>query len=275
MPPQEAGSCVWRGLPSWTALCGCRCILNFYSSRRELLKSFSLEELKPAQAPDGSFANLIGPVDHRPRAILFRQVATPNYELRHFLRGCRRHGFEPVILRYHADRMSCHNQFKRSLVHPMFVKGLGRNGSPYFVKRPLLRIDAVDNTPLREIGLAGTDLPDFHDRLLREVLPEMTVRTVEASGWFGQYARGARDYYVDLFCGLTNGLVLFEDFISDGQEARFFADIVRPAFDEACRRLGHSPSVVPLCANRRMVSPLWYAYPESYWPLFQKLGVEA
>jgi hypothetical protein len=102
--------------------------LNFYSSRKDLIESFAMEGVRPAQASTGSFSDLIGPVEGRPRAILFRQIATPNYELRGFLRTCQRQGFEPVILRYHADKMSCHNQFKKSLVHPMFIKGIGKGG---------------------------------------------------------------------------------------------------------------------------------------------------
>lgn len=221
-----------------------------------------------------SFSDLIGPVEGRPRAILFRQVATPNYELRRFLRVCRRQGFDPVILRYHADKMSCHNLFKRSLIHPMFVKGVGKGGKPYFIKRPLLRIDAVDNHPMTEITLAGRSMPEFHDNLLRDALEGLDIRTIDGSDWFGSYSRGARDYYIEIFLGLTAGLFLFEDFITDFKEQRFFGEVVRPAYEEASRMLGKSPAIVPLCPNRRMVSPLWYAYPESYWPLFQKMGVE-
>jgi hypothetical protein len=250
------------------------CVLNFYSSRKDLIDSFATEGMRPAQAQKGSFSDLIGPAESQPRAILFRQVATPNYELRRFLRVCRRQGFEPVILRYHADKMSCHNQFKRSLVHPMFVKGVGKGGKPYFVKRHLLRIDTVDNLPMREIRISGKSLPDFHDCLLREALAGVDVRTIEGSDWFGKYQRGARDYYVDIFTGLTDGSVLFEDFISDSEEARFFSEVVRPAFLEASRLIKKPPAVVPLCPNRRMESALWYAYPESYWPMFQKMGVD-
>lgn len=233
-----------------------------------------MEGVRPILASKGSFSDLIGPSEGRPRAILFRQVATPNYELRRFLRVCRRQRFEPVILRYHADKMSCHNQFKRSLVHPMFVKGIGKGGKPYFVKRHLLRIDTVDNFPMREITLAGKSLPDFHDCLLKDALTGFDVRTIEGSDWFGKYSRGARDYYVEIFSQLNGGMVLFEDYSSDKLEAEFFEGVVRPAYNAACAITGERPAIIPLCPNRRMVSPLWYAYPESYWPMFQKMGAE-
>ena len=220
----------------------------------------------------GRLADLIGAGDGRPRAILFRQIATPNYELRQFLRLCARSGYAPVILQYLADRMSCHNTFKRSLVAPMFLEGVSRNGQPFFRRRVLANVEKVDRLRLAEVMVSGRTLPGIHTDLLRLALPYEKMTLVEGSHWFGQYPAGARDYYVDLFAALSGDLMLLEDFITDDEEAGFFDRVVRPAFDTACCILGKRPLVRRLCDNRRMASPLWYAYPASYRAHFATLG---
>ncbi|CAN1573236.1 hypothetical protein MCELHM10_03434 [Paracoccaceae bacterium] len=215
---------------------------------------------------------MLGGGDGRPRAILFRQIATPNYELRRFLRLCSRSGYTPVILQYHTDRMSCQNAFKRSLVAPMFLDGINRNGQPIFRRHHLINVETVEKLRLSEVTVSGRTLPDLHADLLQLAIPKETFRTVDGSSLFGSYSAGARDYYVDLFVALTGGLILFEDFLTDAKEADFFARVVLPAFDAACKILGHRPMISKLCDNRRMPSPLWYAYPASYRAHFAALG---
>lgn len=208
----------------------------------------------------------------RPRAILFRQIATPNYELRRFLRLCARSGHDPVILQYHSDRMSCHNPFKRSLVAPMFLEGISRNGQPFFRRQHLVNVETVEQLRLCDVTVAGRALPELHAALLRLALPDHSFQTVDGSRILGGYPRGAKDYYVDLFAALTGDLMLYEDFVTDTTEAAFFQQIVRPAFEAACTILGQRPMVRRLCDNRRMASPLWYAYPARYRAHFAALG---
>ena len=217
-------------------------------------------------------ARLLGPADARPRAILFRQIATPNYELRQFLRLCRRRGFAPIILSYHRDRMSCQNPSKRALVAPMFINSVNRHGQPVFRRERLINVETVEKLRLSEIRIGNHDLPAFHAALMRLAIPAEPFTLVEASSWLGSYPQGAKDYYVELFLGLTDGVMLLEDFITDPKEADFFDRIVKPAFDLACRQLGKRPAIARLCNNRRSDSPLWYAYPDSYRAHFAALG---
>lgn len=120
--------------------------------------------------------------------------------------------------------------------------------------------------------VSGRALPDLHQDLLQLAIPDEAFQTVDGSSIFGSYPAGARDYYVELFVALTGDLILFEDFITDATEAEFFARVVLPAFDAACKILGHRPMIRKLCDNRRMPSPLWYAYPASYRAHFAALG---
>jgi hypothetical protein len=219
-----------------------------------------------------AFRRLIGKGDGRPTAILFRQIATPNYELRSFLRTCRRLNFDPVILTYHRDRMSCHNSFKRALIAPAFIEKINRRGQPVWRKRAILNVEELDRKRLCEIEVNGRPLPEFHDLFLRAALQNTHFRIVEGSDWFGNYPNGARDYYTDLFLGLRGNFVLVEDFdTEDGMH--FFAEIVRPAFDTAKQVSGVSPYIMRLNPGRFTNSPLWYAYPDYYRAHLAALGV--
>ena len=154
----------------------------------------------------------------------------------------------------------------------MFIEGVSRNGKPIFCRQRLVNLEKVEQFRLSEVTVAGSKLHDFHANLLNIVLPGEAFRTIEGSEVLGRYPSGARDYYVDLFASLTGDLMLFEDFILDGEEADFFNLIVRPAFEVACSMIGQRPLVRKLCDNRRMASPLWYAYPASFRAHFNALG---
>ena len=221
----------------------------------------------------GGFRALISASNTAPKAVLCRQVATPNYELRSFLRACRRRGLYPVIQTYHNDRVTHRNPFKRSLVTPMFIEGINRLAEPIWRGRQIINVETVEKHRLRDVMVDEWSLPDLHLALLRQALPDEHYEVVDGSEWFAHFANGARDYYLEIFLALTGGTVLFETFVTSGEEGLFYNRVVRPAFDEATHILGHEPAIKPLCAGKHAASPLWYAYPESYRTHFAALGV--
>jgi hypothetical protein len=156
----------------------------------------------------------------------------------------------------------------------MFVEGIGKRGQPFFRRQVLVNVEKVENQRLMDVEIAGQLLPEIHGALLRLALPFEQMKLVDGSGWFGQYPNGAKDYYVDLFSSLTGDLMLVEDFVTDFAEAHFYANVVSPAFEAACSIIGKRPLVRRLCDNRRVISPLWNAYPASYRAHFNALGCE-
>lgn len=137
----------------------------------------------------------------------------------------------------------------------------------------MTNVETVEKFRLRDVKLGEWSLPDLHLALLRKALPGEQYAVVEGSEWFSRFAGGARDYYLEIFLALTGGTVLFETFLTDAEEGKFYNRVVRPAFEEATRILGHEPAVMPLCRGRHAASPLWYAYPDSYRDHFAALGV--
>ena len=127
---------------------------------------------------------------------------------------------------------------------------------------------------MSEVKLGDWPLPLLHQSLLHLVLPDQQIDVVDGSDWFARFPGGPREYYLNIFIGLTGGTVLFEQFDTNKEEAEFFARIVRPAFEEAASILGHDPPILPLCRGKHAASPLWYSYPDSYRAHFYAMGVE-
>ena len=48
-------------------------------------------------------------------AVLFRQIATPNYETKRFIALAKENNLCPVIFEYHNDKFTSNNEFKHSL----------------------------------------------------------------------------------------------------------------------------------------------------------------
>jgi hypothetical protein len=201
--------------------------------------------------------------DDEPTAVLFRQVATPNFETLWFVKKATRLGFHPVIVEYHADQFSVHNPYKRSLAVLPVVERRNIHGQPIIKRHQLLPVEASDRLPLRDLVLpSGETLPDFHQGLFRKMENCLAFRTVDLSRWFTQQSKGALWYYPEFLSLFSGNLVLFEDFATNRSEADFFNRVVHPAYEKASARLGRRPLITRLFAQaHRATSPLCYAYP--------------
>lgn len=205
---------------------------------------------------------LVGRLTSRPVALLFRQIASPNYETICFVRKARRHGLEPVVLEHRGDRFSVHNPYKRSLVTLPIVVGKDRHGRPITRTRKLVEHNSADGRPFASLTTdTGESLISYHHRKLACVMGADTPRFVDLSEVVASASAGARSYYADVLRLLMSQAVLFEDFIIDEQTAAFFAKVVRPAFEEVVSEGGRTPQVVRLTHGRRACLSIWNAFP--------------
>lgn len=223
--------------------------------------------------PGEAFRELIGATDGVPRAVLWRQVATPNYELRSFLRSARRLGLKPVVVTYPEDTMCSRNAFKRALVAPLFIEGVNRLGQPIWRKRQMVNVQSVENVPFGDIWIGNRELPALHHELLQIALPDTEFSVIDGSDWRAKQG-GSYDCYLNICASLDDKITLFEDFMTNEAETKFFDAVVRPALLEAAKALGREPAILPICKGCRAASPLWYAYPDSYRAHFEALGVD-
>ncbi|WP_210529717.1 hypothetical protein [Rubellimicrobium arenae] len=222
---------------------------------REILASSAAHRVAPTGAA-------LPPCLSGPVAILFRQVATPSLEVIWFTRRARRLGFEPLVLEHGADRFCAHNGYKRALVTMPIILGRNRHRHIVLRKQKLIEHTRAEGQPLNALETgSGENLVAYHHRKLGEVMGTSAPRHIEIGSVLGRTAGSAMEYYVEFFRLLSGGLVLFEDFIADCRTAEFFDRVVHPAFRKVSHETGQRPQIARLTQGRRVLSPLWNAYP--------------
>ena len=200
----------------------------------------------------------------KPIAFLFRQIASPNFELLWFLKKSKLLGFEPVIIEHINDRFSFHNVFKRALVSPPTVSGRGRDGRVIWSRLKILHHDVAEGAPLNSIYLSdGTSLIDYHHKSFSSIIGADCPSIIDLSELIPSAFLGAHRYYNDLLGLLLEDCVLFEDFVVDRCTEQFFSRVVKPAFESIASSSGRAPKIARLIYGSRAALPVWNFYPSS------------
>lgn len=208
---------------------------------------------------------------NQPIALLFRQIATPSFEMFSFIRKSRRLGLEPVVIQHRHDNFSVHNSYKRSLAIMPIALGKNRHKEIVWRRQKLLLLDDIESQKLNSIILpSGESLVGYHNRHLYGAFGSYAPRIVDLSEIIPSAQCGAKVYYRDLLCLLTGNVVLFEDFVVDGQTSLFFSSTVLPAYESASKIMCGRPQIARLAFGRRASSPIWNYYPVSILDDVQK-----
>ncbi len=180
-------------------------------------------------------------------AVLFRQIATPNYEGRYFQTVAKEYNLKPIFFEYHDDKFTSNNEFKHSLGQ-LRIQGLVNKNDSY----PIEKISVVDfNTyngkPLRDVKtLWGESLIDFHRNLfIAEGYDINDFYFYDASTWFKSNGNKAIDYYTNYLLLFVCHGILFENFLLDDSEIEFTKNVVLPAIENVMTLTGLKPLIVP------------------------------
>ncbi len=232
---------------------------DIYISNKELVRRRDQNAWKACSAPLSRYLRI-----DRPVALLFRQIATPSFEVCSFIRKARRFGLEPVILEHVNDSFSVHNSYKRSLAVMPIALGKNCHNEIVWRRQKLAKLDRLEGRKLNSIKLAsGESLVSYHHRKLYGAFGTRTPRLVDLKEIVPSVAFGAQGYYHDLFNLLHGNVVLFEDFVVDSQTANFFTRIVLPAYEGSMTKTSYRPQIAKLTFGERSASPFWNYYPSS------------
>jgi hypothetical protein len=195
-----------------------------------------------------------------PRAVLARQLATPNFEFHIFSTRARQAGLKVACPVYLDDKLCSSNPDKLALAKLTFYFGKGRNGG--FRTKPHRIIDLArwDGQSLKGIKtLWGEGLVDFHNRLLDRQFPGAEV--YDTSAWLRRMGGKPARFWPRLLSLFICDGILFENFHSEGHETEFTRRIIRPAIAEVEARYGVRPLIVPLVPIAKERDPYWSWYP--------------
>jgi hypothetical protein len=196
----------------------------------------------------------------RPRAVLARHVATPNFDFIRFSEAAKNVDLEPVCPEYTGDKFCTLNRDKLLLGAMTFFQGINKAGKEISVSCKVVDFMRFDGKPFTSIEtLWGEDFLGFHHRLLRTLLPEIEI--TDNTEWLTAMGGKPALFWPRLFALFICGGILFENFHGEGREAEFTRLIIRPAVEEVKERFGLSPLVVPLVPVEEERQPFWSWYP--------------
>lgn len=206
------------------------------------------------------------PFRKEPRAVLFRQLATPNHEMLRFLDITSPLGeIKPLFWEYYADKFTTQNEFKHSLGKIRIFNGVGKKGGAKIDRFNIIDFNKYDGKRMSEIKtLWEQDLISFHHELFKKTDPQLGSESFfDASSWLANHGENAGGYYTPFLSLFVRHGILFENFLTSKKEGEFTHRIFLPAFMEVIRKTGLKPLIVPLEPFASEEDEFWICYPQS------------
>ncbi len=200
-----------------------------------------------------------------PRAVLFRQIATPTHEVLRFLRIAKHMQLSPLILEYYGDKfVSAGNSYKRSLGKMPIYQHTGIDGRDIVRHRTVIDFNAYTGKPLSTVRCnTGESLIDFHHGLITKLTRFNTdTQCVDATSWFQGVGGHAKNYYEQFLMLFLRDGILFENFMPNEAEQKFTHEVMIPASQNVTIRYGLRPLVVRLVPKNKEGRKFWDSYPK-------------
>lgn len=201
----------------------------------------------------------------KPRAVLFRQVATPTHEMLRFIRFAKQANLDPLILEYYGDKfVSARNRYKRSLGKMPIYQHIGADGVVNVRHHTILDFPAVEGKPFYSIRcLHDEPLISYHHRLLSATTGlKPKTACLDATPWFGRLGLNAEKYYEKVFTLFIRDGILFENYFLTPSERPFVDSVIIPAFNTVSRIYGVQPLIVRLLPPKKELQAFWDSYPK-------------
>lgn len=198
--------------------------------------------------------------------ILFRHIATPNYEVNRFFIAADALGehLQPFVLEYTEDKFNNRSDGKYFLGRIPFYRGRNSKGESLLEFSTVIDFNASNNKPISSVATHwGQGLVDFHHELFDQALPAFKDARFDLSSWLHEAGPSARDYYKSFLSLFLKDGILFENFFIDEtqKEFSFNRDIILPAFIEICEESGAKPLIIALEPTNVECDPFWSAHP--------------
>jgi hypothetical protein len=198
-------------------------------------------------------------------AVLFRQVATPNYEIKRFISIAKQYDLHPLIFEHHNDIFSPdNNEYKYSLGKmPIHKIVKGKPGSEIKEHITIVDFNAYKGKKIKDVKtLWGEPLVDFHKFLFSDYFKNEKVVVWNASELYKkQGSKNPFELYKYLFLFFIYHGILFENFLtSKSAEGDFTKTVVLPALNYVIEQVGVKPLIVPIEPIENEHDEYWMYY---------------
>lgn len=192
------------------------------------------------------------------KAVIFRQIATPNYEIRRFLQIIDSvEDLEPLFGEYRDDIFLSINDYKKSW---------GKITYHTEKKEHTKVIDFVqsEGKKISEVRTKnGISLVDFHHKLFEKSPFKLDENNfLDISNWISKHGNTARNYYRPVIMWFLKDAILFENFVlKDEKEKNFTKNIFLPEFIKIYKETGYKPMIVDLLPTTIEHKDFWVCHP--------------
>lgn len=196
------------------------------------------------------------------KAVLFRQISSPNYEFLHFMKIINALRLEPLLLEYYDDKFTSMNPLKHCLGKLKFQQDISQHSTARIKSQTIIDFNGSQGKKIKDINtIWKQSLVDFHHKLLGSEVPDYNKYLFDASNWF--YRRGgcARSYYLQYIALFIRNGICFENFVLKGDELRFIEEVFLPNFIQIWRMMGVKPIFVELLPVDAQENIHWISYP--------------
>lgn len=199
------------------------------------------------------------PFRKEPRAVLFRNIITADFEACRFFDLTRDFGIKPLGWEYLDDAFCTRNDDKLNLGRLPILKGVDKNKKYIVYYKKVINLMKSDNQKFCNIKtIDGENIINFHHKLVKNI---SDIEIQDGSDWITKKGRKAKDYYKYLFGLFVSNGILFENFLLNKDENEFTREIVKPAFKKVERQFGLKPLIVELLEKDKATDMYWWCYP--------------
>ena len=200
----------------------------------------------------------------RKSMVLFRHVATLNYEIRRFLIGADAlsDDLKPIIFEYLSDSFNNRNAWKFSLGKISLHKGLDKNKKQIFECKNIIDMNSSNNKPLHSVVTHWKQpLVDFHHEIFSRGFPHLKDNVFDLSTWLHKFGDNPKDFYKPFFTLFLKHGILFENYLFNKEEALFTKTVILPIILEISKESGVKPLIVALEPTEIEDDPFWMSHP--------------
>jgi len=206
---------------------------------------------------------MLSVLSDKPRAILSRNIGTPNLEVKHFVDLAGEIKLDPLILEYN-DKFVAKNRDKYYLCRLFFSRTSKNHKTVSADTLKTVDFNKYEGKYFNDIKTVwGESIVDFHHKLLQKELPELKGKIFNFSEWFDETRKLSKYYYLYYLSLFICHGILFENFlIGDKQELSFIEEKFLPSFREVKKIFGVKPLIYPPLPFKNEKSLFWLSYPE-------------
>lgn len=198
-----------------------------------------------------------------PRAVLFRNIITPDVESAYFIETAKKLNLKPYGLEYTQDKFCTRNSDKIAFGKLAFFEKRNKNGEAIIHYEKIFDMKKDDNKRLCDIKtFKGENLVEFHHSWLKDNV-QKSLERYDMSDWVDNNGHSAKEYYKKFLAFFICHGVLFENFILDGEEKEFTLSTFIPAFQLVESIFGCKPLIISAMPKESFGDIYWWCYPEN------------